>query len=330
MERLAAGVHHGLTPSEIVECAINAENLGYESFWLPEGFLGDQFAVLTACALATKRIFLGTAISSIFVRSAPIVAMATATVDHFSRGRFILGLGTSHKEQVEPEHGLIFSQPVQRLREYVDIVREIIRDGTACYNGKIFNIQQFPLGFLPYRREIPIYISALQPKMIQISSKIAEGIIPTWCTLDSAKNVSVYAAQEAPQTSIPKTIDIAAIMPMAVADSLNIARDRMRGVIASASRLPRYRRRFAETTGFVEEMDAVRQAWENEDSEKACSLIPDALIDMVSVVGTPDQCRERIQEYRAAGINLPIVSPRPHGSNIKQEVIQALQACAPR
>ena len=74
------------------------------------------FPILTACALNTKNILLGTGITSVFVRTAPTIAMAAASVDHFSGGRFLLGLGTSHKVQVEPEHGLVFEKPVPRLR----------------------------------------------------------------------------------------------------------------------------------------------------------------------------------------------------------------------
>ena len=104
----------GIAPTDVVECVKLAEELGYGSAWFSEGHGGDQFSILTACALATRRIQLGTSISSVFVRSAPTIAMAAACVDHFSQGRFILGLGSSHKVQVEPEHGLEYSRPLQR------------------------------------------------------------------------------------------------------------------------------------------------------------------------------------------------------------------------
>ena len=108
--RLGVGFSRGLPPADVVECVKLAENLGYESAWMAEGHAGDQFAILGACAVATTRIGLGTSISSVFVRSAPTIAMAAATVDHLSAGRFILGLGTSHREQVEPEHGIPFAR----------------------------------------------------------------------------------------------------------------------------------------------------------------------------------------------------------------------------
>ena len=97
MERLGIALGSGLSPTETVECVRLAEQAGYESAWIVEGHGGDQFSLLTACALATNRIRLGTAISSVFVRTAPTIAMAAACVDHFSNGRFVLGLGSSPK-----------------------------------------------------------------------------------------------------------------------------------------------------------------------------------------------------------------------------------------
>lgn len=122
----------GLSPTEIVDCVKLAEDLGYESAWVVEGHGGDQFSLLTACAVQTKKILLGTAISSVFVRSAPTIAMAAACVDYFSNQRFILGLGSSHKVQVEPEHGVAYAKPEDRLRYRAGAdVQQRIRDAAA-------------------------------------------------------------------------------------------------------------------------------------------------------------------------------------------------------
>ena len=155
MERIGvAFAGGGMTPPEIVECVQLAEELGYESAWVAEGHGGDQFSILTACALATSRIRLGTSISSVFVRSAPTIAMAAACVDHFSNGRFILGLGSSHKVQVEPEHGLEFSGAIPRVRDTVDIVRRLLRDGAVTdYHGEAISIATFDLHFPTFRPE---------------------------------------------------------------------------------------------------------------------------------------------------------------------------------
>src|SRR5580692_11752989 len=116
----------GPTPGEIVECVKLAERLGYESAWVAEGHGGDQFAVLAACATQTSRILLGTSITSVFVRTAPTIAMAALTVDDLSRGRFILGVGSSHRVQVEGEHGVPYARPLTRVRATVELIRRLV------------------------------------------------------------------------------------------------------------------------------------------------------------------------------------------------------------
>ena len=159
--RIGVALSGGLTAPEIVECVRLAEDLGYESAWVAEGHGGDQFAILAACATATTRIRLGTSISSVFVRSVPTIAMAAATVDALSGGRFVLGLGSSHRVQVEGEHGLPYAKPIARVRESVEAIRALLRDGEVAYRGETIAIDRFDLWFTPHRRAIPIYLSAL-------------------------------------------------------------------------------------------------------------------------------------------------------------------------
>src|ERR1700761_1793302 len=111
MGKIGIAISGGPNPTEIIDLVVLAEALGYESAWIAEGHGGDQFAILAACAVRTSRIRLGTSISSVFVRSAPTIAMAASSVADLSGGRFILGLGSSHKAQVEPEHGMVYTKP---------------------------------------------------------------------------------------------------------------------------------------------------------------------------------------------------------------------------
>src|SRR5712691_6081666 len=166
----------GLSPRDIVDCVKLAEDLGYESAWVVEGHGGDQFSLLTAIALATTRMRLGTAISSVFVRTAPTIAMAAACIDHFSKGRFVLGLGSSHKVQVQDEHGIHYADPVTRVRETVEVVRALLRDGVVSYHGKTITIERFELWFKPAHSSVQIYLSALFPQMLGLCGEIAQGL----------------------------------------------------------------------------------------------------------------------------------------------------------
>src|ERR1700676_4359625 len=149
MRRLGIALFGGRRPAEIVGCVKLAEELGYESAWVAEGHGGDQFAVLAACARETSRIGLGTSITSVFVRTAPTIAMAAATVDDLSAGRFILGIGSSHKVQVEAEHGVAYAKPLTRVRESVALIRDLLRDGHVRFEGETIRTEGFELWFTP-------------------------------------------------------------------------------------------------------------------------------------------------------------------------------------
>ena len=329
MDRLGVAFTGGIAPPDVVECVRLAEELGYESAWVTEGHGGDQFSILTACATSTSSILLGTAISSVFVRSAPTIAMAAACVDYFSGGRFILGLGSSHKVQVGPEHGLTFSQPVDRLRECIDIVQALLRDGRVSYQGSVFNIDEFDLGFTPLRRKIPIYVAAVFPKMLEICGEIADGALLTWCTVEHAGRAVEHVDVGATRARRgPGDVEVATLLPCAVSADRRVARDGMRSPIASyAARFPRYRRLMAEA-GFRDEVEEVRDAWRMGEVQRALELVPTDLIDRIALVGPPDECRRRIQDYRQVG-TLPIISPRMSGPEAKTQAMQAIRACAP-
>ena len=330
MARIGFALSRGLPPAEIVECVKLAEELGYESAWVAEGHGGDQFAILSACAAVTRRILLGTSISSVFVRSIPTIAMAAATVDQISQGRFILGLGSSHRVQVEPEHGVPYSKPIQRVRESVEVIRTLLRDKVVSYKGETVGIARFDLWFTPTRQEIPIYLAGLFPKMLQVCGEIAQGVILTWSTLDAglraANNIAIGATRAG---RYPEEVDIASLLPCCVTKDRRAAFDAMRPTVAFyGGYFPRYNRLMADS-GFPEAAQSIKLAWDRADQVAAAKAVPDALIEAMAVAGTPSECRERIEAYRRSGIALPIVSPRPTGRDPKQAVIEVLEACAP-
>lgn len=329
MERIGvAFAGGGMTPPEIVECVQLAENLGYESAWVAEGHGGDQFSILTACALATSQIRLGTSISSVFVRSAPTIAMAAACVDHFSNGRFILGLGSSHKVQVEPEHGLGFSGAIPRVRDTVDIVRRLLRDGAMTdYEGGAISIATFDLHFPTFRPEIPIYLAAVFPKMLEIAGEISQGVLLTWCTPEHAQTASRHIAIGAARAGVPpETVEVATLVSVSAPGADDGG---MRRVAATyAGRFPRYRRLMAEA-GFADDVEEVRRAWRSGDIALAERLIPEGLIDRMSLPTDAGARRERLAEYREAGLTLPIIAPRVSGPNAGATAKQIIRENAP-
>ena len=326
MARLGIAISGGPSPADIVDCIRLAEELGYESAWVAEGHGGDQFATLAAAGALTSRILLGTSITSVFVRTAPTIAMGAAAVDDISRGRFILGIGSSHKVQVEAEHGVAYAKPLTRTRETVAAIRLLLRDGAVSYTGETVKIERFDLWFTPRRPAIPIYLSAVFAKMTELTGEIGDGLILTRSTLHTAPAARrSLAAGAARAGRDPADIAVTTLLPTVVAETRAEALDALRPGLGF---FPRYNRLMAES-GFPDEAAAIAAAWARDDRDGAVRAVSDAMIDATSIAGTAAQCRERIEAYRASGFDVPILSPYARGPGAKARFEAVIRACAP-
>ena len=330
MSRIGVAFSGGLTATEIADCAERAEALGYESAWVAEGHGGDQFAILAACALRTRRIRLGTAISSVFVRTAPTIAMAAATVDELSGGRFVLGLGSSHRVQVGPEHGVEYARPLERVRDTVVIVRTLIREGEVSHAGETVRIERFNLWFRPHRADPPVYLSALFPKMLELTGEIADGVILTRSTLATPAAARARVAAGAARAGRDAAaVEITSLLPASVSSDREAALAAARpGLAFYAGFFPRYNRLLAES-GFPDEAAEVARAWAAGDADGAARAVTDEMIAATGIAGTAAECRERLDAYRDAGLDLPIISPFARGPDAKARFLAAIEACAP-
>ncbi len=330
MSRIGIAISGGPNPAEIVDLVVLAESLGYESAWVAEGHGGDQFAILAACAMRTSRILLGTSISSVFVRTAPTIAMAASSVADLSGGRFILGQGSSHKAQVGPEHGVAYSKPLTRTREAVAIVRHLIQDGQVSFTGQTIRIENFDLWYKPRYRDIPIYLSAVFPKGIALCGEVADGVILTRSTLDTAASVRSQIADVAHRIGRdPGKIEITTLLPTSTADNRTAALTALRpGLAFYCGFFPRYNRLMAEH-GFAAEAAAIAEAWAVGDRAACERAVSDAMIDATSIAGTPEQCRARVEAYRQSGIDVPVLSPFARGPDAKSRFEAVIRACAP-
>ena len=162
-------------PNEITELSSMAEDLGYDRVWIIETNDRDGFAVASEITVATKRIVVGTNIVSVFTRTPTLLAMGAVTLDELSGGRFVLGIGPGGTEIVRDGHGVTFTKPLTRVRESLDIIRPLVRGERVTYDGAVFKIQEgFRLRVGARNPDLPVYISALNPKMLQLAGEKAE------------------------------------------------------------------------------------------------------------------------------------------------------------
>jgi 5,10-methylenetetrahydromethanopterin reductase len=329
MERLGIGLGSGLSPTDVVESITLSEQAGYESAWIVEGHGGEQFSILTACALATRRMRLGTAISSVFVRTAPTIAMAAACLDHFSGGRFVLGLGSSHKVQVQAEHGVHYSDPVTRVRETVEVIRTLLRDGVVSYQGKTITIEKFDLWFKPAHNSVPVYLSALFPQMLALCGEIAHGLLMVFSTPDSVRKAREHLSVGAMRAGRSlDEIEIGSLIPVTIDADRKMAYARMRPVLAFyLGFFPRYRR-VSREAGFAHVVDIVADAYKRGGMEAAVPFVSDEMVATLTAAATAQEVRARITEYRRAGIALPIIMPVATANNTTTSIAGMIRACA--
>src|SRR5213075_2117742 len=177
-------------PPGIEETVAEAEKAGFDSLWTAEAYGSDVLTPLAWWGASTERLRLGTALVQMSARTPAATAMAAITIDHLSKGRFILGLGVSGPQVVEGWYGQPFPRPMERTREYVALVRQMLRrEGPVVFEGKQLQLPHRggaglgkPLKLInePLRKEVPIYIGAEGPKNIRMVTEIADGWLPLY------------------------------------------------------------------------------------------------------------------------------------------------------
>ena len=177
MEKISYSLGSLLSIDEVLVCAKKLNQIKPEVMWIPETWGMENFSMLGMASKENSFSKIGSSIINIYSRSPSLIAMGASTVDIISNGRLILGLGTSSVPIVEDFHGQSFEMPIQRMREYVEIIRCALRGEKINYSGKIFSLKDFTLLTKPIRKEIPIYLAAINQKMVEMTWDIADGVI---------------------------------------------------------------------------------------------------------------------------------------------------------
>ncbi len=293
----------GMTPRELREAAVLAEELGYRSLSVGESWGEDAFTTLAQLAAVTSRIRVGTSIVPVFARSPANLAMTALNLDRLSEGRFFLGLGTSGQLVVQDLHGERFAKPLTRMREYIDIVRKASRGEALDHDGEFFKTKRFKLRFPPYRADLPIYIASLSPPSLRLTGELADGWLPIF--LAPSRMAAAVAELKAGAEAAGRSLADIAISPQVsiyVTDDVAAARDRERPHIAFyIGGMGVFYHQYMHRIGFGADADRVRQAFQSKDRAGAAKLVTDEMVDAMTIIGTPRQCRDQMQAYFAAG-----------------------------
>jgi F420-dependent oxidoreductase-like protein len=324
MAGLGTFISVGKSFDQAIERVRRAEQLGYDSTYLTHIAGRDSLTVLMAYAAATERIKLGTGVLPIYSRTPVATAQQTATIDEYSGGRMVLGLGVSHAVTVENWYGTKIEHPVTAMREYVDVLRAMF-EGRDPPESRYFPTRFRFMGYQP-RADLPIYVAALSPNMLQLAGAVADGVMLWLCNPDYVRDVVVPEVQ-AGREQAGKGIDgfdIVAAVPAAVTDDRDAAYATMRADLVTYWSLPFYRA-MIDRSGFGPDIAAFDAGIEKGDVEEAKRGISDAFLDSLTAIGSPEEVRAGIARYRDAGATSPCVGPVP-----RTDFAATLEAAAPQ
>jgi 5,10-methylenetetrahydromethanopterin reductase len=328
VERLALGIDPNsvLSVADMVDCARLAESRNFAATWVAEGRRGDVFALLTALALNTSRIRLGVGVIPVLVRSPWVVAMGTAVVDEISGQRFMLGLGAGHKSVIEDRHGFTYDRPTQKMREVTEIVRRALTGGIVNFEGETFNLRDAQLSLRPVRRNVPIYIAGIGPRVLELGGEVADGvflIFPTERSIQSALDHVRAGAERANRD--PAQVDVISYVFTCISADKHTAIESSRRTIAYFGRLSHYRSLFI-GEGFIKEAEELKEAWERNDPTRATRAVSDEMVSALSASGTADDVAARIGALLDAGLKQAVIFPFPAEGGAKDAIIATIEA----
>lgn len=308
-----------------------ADDLGYDSFWVPEAWGYEVFSLLTEIAVHTKRIRLGTGIVNVFSRSPGLLAMHAATLDEISEGRFVLGIGTSGKRVIEGFHGRPFDKPLTQVRDVIRVVRTLLSGGKLHQAGaELADYRPFELAMKPTRPSVPIYVAALKQKAIESIGELADGWIPTFWPYDKLKVgrdwIAAGAARAGRDPSKIVTAPFTTLLPMGGGAGVKMAKDITSFYIGG---MGDYYIELLTNFGFGEECKRIEELYKNKETRsQASAAVPDAMIEALTISGDPQQCIEELKRRRGFGIDLPLLNLP---TNMPYEVVEMfIRGLAPR
>ena len=296
-----------------------AENLGYESIWTSEAYGSDAVTPAAWILAQTEKIKVGTAIMQMPARSPAMAAMTAMTLAELSGGRFIVGLGASGPQVVEGWHGVAYGKPVTRLKEYVQIMKQIIsREGPAVFDGDQYQLPYTQAGstglgkplksILTCDEEIPIYAASITPRGVAAAAEVCDGLFPIW--MDPEKfSVFKKPIQDGFSKAADKSLldfDISPFVTVVMGDDVEQCMAPIRGNMAlyiggMGARDKNFYNNYTQKLGFEDEALKIQDLFLSGRKDEAMAAVPSELIDACHLIGPPDRIRERLQRWKEAG-----------------------------
>ena len=314
MARLGIVLHHGIdSGQELKGYGEVAEAAGYESLWVTERYFHEEtFSLLGFLAAATQEIKLGLGVTNPYTRNPALLAMACATLDRISGGRFRLGLGRSERYVIQDRMGIPYGDARSNLQEVVTIIRDLLSGERVTSAEGQYKLRDAHLAIEPIQKRLPIYLAAIGPQALRLAGAIADGVllnayVPTGYVRYAVEEVR-KAAQQAGRD--PASVDVACMLPVRLTDSPESIWSGLKHRVARLLAEPHVGEILLEKGGFDPSiLGPLRALATRNGGNDAAGLVSDEMVDAFYLVGPVERCKERIGEYREAGVQLPLLLP---------------------
>lgn len=340
---LGTGYWSSGPPDGVDQAVEEAERLGFDSLWTAEAYGSDALTPLAWWGARTSRLRLGTSVCQMSARTPTALAMAALTMDHLSGGRVIVGIGASGPQVVEGWYGQPYPRPLERTREYVEIMRSVWRrDEPVSYQGKHYQLpydggaglgKALKSTVHPLRTDIPVFLGAEGPKNVALAAEIADGWIPLWFSPKSDQFYRDALAQGFARDGArhdADTFEVASMAWIIEHEDVDVAASFLKPAMAlyaggmGAKQVNFHKDVFARM-GWGEVVEEVQELYLAGRAKDAAQVIPTAMVEDVALIGPADKIIEDYQRrWRDTCLTTLILHGIPQGPN-GARILEALQ-----
>jgi F420-dependent oxidoreductase-like protein len=342
--RIGLGINYAGGFKEVAAEVADLERAGLDIVFVPEAYSFDAVSALGYLAAKTDRLELASGILQIYTRTPTLTAMTAAGLDYVSDGRYILGLGASGPQVIEGFHGVLYDAPIGRTREVVDICRAVWRRERLHFDGKHYQIplpagqgsglgKSLKLINHPVRERIPVLLAALGPKNVELAAEIAEGWQPIFFLPEKAPQVwgQPLAAGKAKRDPALGELDVFAGPPLAIGDDVDGLREWVKPHLAlyiggMGAKGKNFYHTLAVKYGYGAQADRIQELYLAGEKELAATVVPDALVRDISLIGSAAFVKERVAAFREAGVTVLNVVPLAGTAAERVKLIEQLRA----
>ena len=312
-------------PAGVENVVAECDKLGFEHIWTAEAYGSDALSPLAWWGSHTTNVKLGTAIMQMSARTPAATAMAAITMDHLSNGRFILGLGASGPQVVEGWYGQPYPRPLERTREYIEIVRSIVaRKEPVEFSGRHYTMP-FPDGtglgkplkstVHPLRNEIPIYLAAEGPKNVALSAEICDGWLPLFFAPkdnDFYKNALQSGFDTAGRHGWGD-FEVACTVTVIPGDDIEQCADLLRPMIAlyaggMGAKGQNFHYDVFARMGYEEACEKIQELYLAGNKKDAIAAVPTEMVEAISLIGPPEKIKDELSLWEESVINTMLIS----------------------